>query len=172
MHLLPAAPSHQFNQEYTGALSPFVVPAQPAMGKGRGLTLGDPPATPEGRTACPAPAHVQKGFFCWCCWQRELDSASSSLLRSSTCDKSFSLSNPAHLFVPALGWGLLLFPRCANPFQGYLSLSLGLKLIEIFQGLLKENNKTSLFIKKIKVYFSLKASVLLKYSVSSQTLEL
>lgn len=62
MHLLPAAPSHHFNQEYTGALSPFVVPAQPAMGKGRGLTLGDPPATPEGRTACPAPAHVQKGF--------------------------------------------------------------------------------------------------------------
>lgn len=34
MHLLPTAPSHQFNQEYAGALSPIVVPAQPAMGKG------------------------------------------------------------------------------------------------------------------------------------------
>lgn len=34
MHLLPAAPSHQFNQEYSGALPPVAVPAQPAMGKG------------------------------------------------------------------------------------------------------------------------------------------
>lgn len=62
MHLLPAAPSHQFNQEYTSALSPVAVPAQLVMGKGRGLTLGDTPAAPEERTACPAPAHVKKGF--------------------------------------------------------------------------------------------------------------
>lgn len=37
MHVLPAAPSHQFNQEHTGALSPIAVPAQPETGKGRGI---------------------------------------------------------------------------------------------------------------------------------------
>lgn len=35
MHLLPAAPSHQFNQENASAFSPNAILAQLVMGKGQ-----------------------------------------------------------------------------------------------------------------------------------------